>query len=648
MKINTIHFSDLIQAFNWTLIHSLWQGLILAVLTGLVLWLTQKSRPALRYNLLVGLMLLFMVANVVTFCLAFQISAPKQSSATTLIFLNNVPQKAINESLMTVSQLNPLQIITRFCTENAAVIVLLWLVIFLTKAVQSISGLIYLNRLRYEKTHAIGDYWQARFEELVQKLNIKEKVSLIQSERVKVPIAIGVLKPLVLVPVGFLGSIPYDQVEAILLHELAHIRRRDFLVNLSQNFAESVFFFNPAVLWLSNLIREEREHCCDDLAIDAIQNKKTFVNALVVFQEYNLATEHQAVALTGKRNHLLLRIKRIVNNHNKQLDAMEKLFVTLSLVTVMGLVTAFTQNLPEPSQPPKPPKITAPVPPSPPASPSLVDTVMPLSKGTEFGNESQIHVTRNNKRYEITSNDDVIKSLKIDGVQIPKENIKDYLDEVEPIIEEIDGMKGEAEQAKEEAEQAKREVEMDRIDTERMRASAKILSEEAKILAREAEKMKIAVVKQLRDVDSQKETIEIQTKQIEKQAAQIEALAQGDIKKNAERMRIAAIEMRKEAEKLKAQAEIQKVAAEKIRAEYEEMHKNLMKDMRSEGLLKNGDNVSFKLSDSEFIVNSVKQSEEIHNKFKKKYLKDKKSSIVQNWNEGGDTISGSIIHQEGN
>ena len=63
MKINTIHFSDLIQAFNWTLIHSLWQGLILAVLTGLVLWLTQKSRPALRYNLLVGLMLLFMVAD---------------------------------------------------------------------------------------------------------------------------------------------------------------------------------------------------------------------------------------------------------------------------------------------------------------------------------------------------------------------------------------------------------------------------------------------------------------------------------------------------------------------------------------------------------------------------------------------------------
>jgi beta-lactamase regulating signal transducer with metallopeptidase domain len=85
-----------------------------------------------------------------------------------------------------------------------------------------------------------------------------------------------------------LTTLPASEIEAILLHELAHIRRRDYLVNLLQSFSDIIFFFNPAVLWLSSLIRDERENCCDDIAIGEVKNKKQFIHALLSFQEYNL------------------------------------------------------------------------------------------------------------------------------------------------------------------------------------------------------------------------------------------------------------------------------------------------------------------------------------------------------------------------
>jgi len=89
---------------------------------------------------------------------------------------------------------------------------------------------------------------------------------------------IGLVKPAILVPLGLLSNLPPGQVEAVLLHELAHIRRKDYLVNLLQSFAEAIFFFNPAVLWISSLIREERENCCYDIAIGGIKNKNKFIN----------------------------------------------------------------------------------------------------------------------------------------------------------------------------------------------------------------------------------------------------------------------------------------------------------------------------------------------------------------------------------
>jgi hypothetical protein len=134
-----------------------------------------------------------------------------------------------------------------------------------------------------------------------------------------------------MLPLGLLAHLPADEIEAILLHELAHIKRRDYLVNLLQNFAETIFFFNPALMWVSSMIREERENCCDDIAIAVTNSKSRFINALIAFQEYNFAGAKYSVGFAGRKNQLLNRVKRIINEKNKTLNAAEKSLLTFGM-----------------------------------------------------------------------------------------------------------------------------------------------------------------------------------------------------------------------------------------------------------------------------------------------------------------------------
>src|SRR6202008_3371205 len=113
----------------------------------------------------------------------------------------------------------------------------------------------------------------------------------------------------ILVPLGLLAALPPSQVETILLHELAHIRRKDYLVNLLQRFSEAVFFFNPALIWISSLIRQEREACCDDIVVSTATHHGNYLKALVSFQEYCLTPPKYAMAIGSKQHYLLNRVK---------------------------------------------------------------------------------------------------------------------------------------------------------------------------------------------------------------------------------------------------------------------------------------------------------------------------------------------------
>jgi bla regulator protein BlaR1 len=320
---------NLVRTVCWTLIHSLWQGLLLAITAGTIMLLTKKNSAVARYNLLAVSFLLFILTICCTFAWQWQqaaysdganVAARQHDAPATDMVLNAGNEKH------DIIETDYAARFAAYFNRHAALIVVAWFIIFSAKCVKIISGLVYIQRLRHYKTCHPTDYWKQRMQELAASLQIRQQITLLQSGLVKVPVVIGFLKPVVLVPLALLTHLPQDQLEAILLHELAHIKRRDYFVNLVQSFAETVFFFNPAVLWVSALIREERENCCDDMAIARTNNKTRFIDALVSFQEYNINAGY-AMAFPGRKDHLLNRVKRIVHNSNKTLSAIEKAFV---------------------------------------------------------------------------------------------------------------------------------------------------------------------------------------------------------------------------------------------------------------------------------------------------------------------------------
>ena len=227
-----------------------------------------------------------------------------------------------------------------YFNEHASLIVLIWFLFFSIKLVRIMANMGYVQRIRNYKISEPPFYWKQRMKELCSELNIVQPVQLLESAIVKIPVVVGLLKPVILMPLGFLLNLSAEETEAVLLHELAHIKRKDYLVNLLQSFAEAIFFFNPAILWLSSLIREEREHCCDDIAISRTQNKKQFIHALVIFQEYAMDQRKGALAFAGRKKYLLNRVKRIINNENKKLNAMEKgIFILSIAIGFTGFVT---------------------------------------------------------------------------------------------------------------------------------------------------------------------------------------------------------------------------------------------------------------------------------------------------------------------
>jgi len=346
--------NEFFQALCWTLIHSLWQGLILAIAAAVIVTITKRSAASVRYNLLVAALVLFIFSIAITAYKQFQSGAVAPDPVTvhsaaiqpsTVSFDKNgglIADEAATQNLTSRLMI--------YLNEHASTIVLVWFLFFLFKCYQLLAGLQYIHRIRRRNNYEVSLYWKDRLVGLAEKTGVRTSILFLESELVKVPAVIGFLKPVLLVPVGLLSNLPPEQVEAILLHELAHIARRDFLVNLLQTIIETFFFFNPAIVWISALIREEREACCDDMVMANTPQKASYLHALVSFQELHLHGETHAMALTGRKNYLFNRVKRMLTNENKKLNLMEKTALLLGIIgiTAFSFITKETKENPPP------------------------------------------------------------------------------------------------------------------------------------------------------------------------------------------------------------------------------------------------------------------------------------------------------------
>ena len=331
---------------NWlhalcvTLFHSLWMGVVLSLLVSLVVIGTRNQTAALRYKLLVAALSMFVVATGFTFYLHLfdaigQI--PVQSTGAVSLAEGYV-QGSESTSSGLMQQIGKLM---NLWNAYASQIVMVWLTVVCIKGIQLTVGLHAVNYLKTRQTFDAGLFWEDKVVELCGRLGINKSIRIVQSGLAKVPMVAGHFKPVILLPLGLLSGLSVPEVEAIISHELAHVKRRDYLVNVLQNLVEIVFFFNPAVIWVSKLIKEERENCCDDLALRSTGDKQHYIKALLSCQEFQHNGYRYAMAATGRKNQLLNRVRRMAFQKSNTLNQVEKTVLTVVLISALVISAAF-------------------------------------------------------------------------------------------------------------------------------------------------------------------------------------------------------------------------------------------------------------------------------------------------------------------
>jgi hypothetical protein len=219
--------------------------------------------------------------------------------------------------------------------------------------VHALGGWAWAQRLRRFQAWPAAASLQRTARSLQERLGVRRAVRILATAAAEVPATLGWLRPVVLLPVSAFTALTAEQIELLIAHELAHVRRHDYLVNLVQTAIETVLFYHPAVWWVSARIRHEREHCCDDLAVAACGNIALYVKALATLEGLRHRRSDLVIAADG--GSLLLRIQRLVSHERRQreappawLGALVPAALVLAAVVCATPPQAVAQTSPEP------------------------------------------------------------------------------------------------------------------------------------------------------------------------------------------------------------------------------------------------------------------------------------------------------------
>ena len=303
---------QLLETLGLTVFHTLWSGCLLLVLLVVVLKIIPASLAKVRFTvslLTLQLLLLLFIAiffqqwNRVATTAEPAVSIPWMPTPTEEAVVPIKPVATVPDSPSTQA-VNWLAMLHRWSPWWAA----LWLLGCMVHALQVAQGLRYTHRLRVQAQPLSGK-WERQFNELKQRLGMTKSVAFLASCQATVPLTFGWLKPVVLLPASVLMQLSPGQVEMIVLHELAHIRRHDYLWSLCQSVAEVVLFYHPAYWYISRMLEREREFACDQMALDITRQPHLYARTLL--QLASTSAPAYGLPASGKRG-LSARIQRIV------------------------------------------------------------------------------------------------------------------------------------------------------------------------------------------------------------------------------------------------------------------------------------------------------------------------------------------------
>ncbi len=345
-------FADgLIWRLGWTLVHFVWQGALIAVLTAVALWFLRRHAVSSRYVVSCTALLACVAAVMATFAL---VPAPRRVPEV-MRALNMPPLPELSEfgravedpsearpdpapalpivpsalempthpllpiaptpaepAARPAGRIDRLRSLAGWIEPHLTWIVTAWLAGILLLSTRLLYGWVAVQRIRRRFVAPAANHCQRVLADAALRLRVGRPVRLLTSALVQVPVTIGSLRPVILLPVSALTGLSEDQLRAVLAHELAHIRRHDYLVNILQSVVETLLFYHPAVWYLSRRIRIEREHCCDDLAVACCGDRLLYARTLVTMEELRAASSAPSLAAAATGGRLIDRIRRVL------------------------------------------------------------------------------------------------------------------------------------------------------------------------------------------------------------------------------------------------------------------------------------------------------------------------------------------------
>ena len=326
MNLSALQNSPFLQSLGWAIANSLWQAAALWIAYHIVNGAYKNASAKFKNNLSTVLL----SSVFVWFC----ITLFSKYFAVENLSANNTIQFYEVKNINNAGGYNWHELVNKFTgTLPYLSVAYLLLLIFLSLRLVNIYR--FTHFIKFNGLQKPDVEWKLFTEKVARHMGITRKIRLWVSHHIDVPATIGFIKPVILIPLASVNRLSADQLEAIILHELSHIKRNDYLINLFVSIIETILFFNPFVVLLARIIKRERENCCDDFVIQYQYDRYDYASALLSLEQSRNIDLRLAIGATSGKKQLMLRIKRIMEiNSNTNFNYGQKL---LALLLITGI-----------------------------------------------------------------------------------------------------------------------------------------------------------------------------------------------------------------------------------------------------------------------------------------------------------------------
>lgn len=327
--------NHILEAIGLGLVHSLWQGAALLFLILLALVSLRNKKAKTRYSItLVGILALplMLACNLYYFWPETSVENLSSMVSSTSSFAPN-----FNLELPTSTESPQSNPTVLWLTENASTIALIWLFGMSVFVIKVIGSFVWMRRLTTKALTINGTEVNRLLNTVKALLGITREVQLKSSSWIKSPVILGAIRPTILLPIGLIEGLSVEEVEAILYHELAHLKRNDFVINIIINVLQIVFFYHPAYWWMKSQLDNEREYATDELALKYSEKKLPMIKALAKVQAYSM--NQPGLAFAGNSKNQVLKRINIMMNSKQQPNWLSATLTIAILLVAFGLMS---------------------------------------------------------------------------------------------------------------------------------------------------------------------------------------------------------------------------------------------------------------------------------------------------------------------